>query len=165
MALASGAYCTIDDVTSSFPQFQRTAYGSIQDTEIQSWIDDRKSRIRSVLLARGFDPDAVTLTGDQSKFLRALNRDGASADFGDALQSTITLQPGEYSVAAARRKSFELVIKEINQGLHDGLFQPDISRTTEVGSLFSGVGGAEVDPGQTPVTASQTRFFGRSQVF
>ena len=47
-----------------------------------------------------------TLTPDQANFLRALNRDGAIADLGDALQGNVSLQPGEYSLAGERRTSF-----------------------------------------------------------
>ena len=51
-------YCTVDDVCSAFPRFVRNAAGSIQDSQIQGWIDDRKARIRSVSMMRNFDPDA-----------------------------------------------------------------------------------------------------------
>lgn len=164
--LPGGGYCTVDQVCGAFPQFVRSVPGSIQDDDIQGWINDRKARIRSVLMSRqNYDPDAVVLTTDQANFLRALNRDGAIADLGNAMLSQVTLQPGEYSVAAGHRKSFEAVLKEIQNGLHDTLFQPTISRTVDIEPLFGGIAGAETDPRQTPANAGQNRFFGRSQVF
>ena len=161
----AGAYCDVADVASGFPQFQRNQKGSIQDSQIQGWIADRKARIRSALLTRGYDPDVLVLTEDQTSFLRALNRDGAMADLGDALQGTVTLQAGEYSVAQARRKSYETVLAEIKEGLHDQLFQPDVSRTTDVTPQLRGIGGAETDPFTTPVDLNQNRFFGKNQKF
>ena len=89
------SYCTVDDVCTAFPRFVRNAANSIQDTQIQDWIDDRKARIRSALYARAIDPDAMALTPDQANFLRALNRDGAIADLADALQGNVSLQAGE----------------------------------------------------------------------
>src|SRR3954469_352086 len=138
-------YCTIADVCSSFPQFVRQQTGSISDSQIQDWIDDRKVRIRSVLLTRGFDPDTPAVTGDAARFLLSLNKDGAIADLGDALQGTMTLQPGEYSLPAERRKSYERVMKELVAGAHDQLFQPTTSRTADVTPLMRAVGGAETD--------------------
>lgn len=164
--VAGGGYCTADDVCRPFPQFQRGVAGSISDDDIQNWILNRKARIRSVMLSRQkYDPDTATLTTDQAAFLRSLNQLGSSADLGRALQGTVTLQPGEYSVPAADGRTFEAILKEIQAGVHDALFQPTISRSTDVQPLFKGTGGAEVDPLQTPATAYQTRFFGRSQVF
>ena len=106
------SYCTVDDVCTAFPRFVRNAANSIQDTQIQDWIDDRKARIRGAFLARLVDPDTLALTVDAGNFLRALNRDGAIADLGDALQGDVTLQPGEYSLAGSHRQSFERQIKE-----------------------------------------------------
>ena len=96
------SYCTVDDVCTAFPRFVRNAAGSISDTQIQDWIDDRKARIRGAFLARLIDPDTLALTVDAGNFLRALNRDGAIADLGDALQGDVTLQPGEYSLAGSQ---------------------------------------------------------------
>lgn len=158
-------YCTVADVCSSFPQFKREQIGSITDAQIQDWIDDRKARIRSALLTRGFDPDTPAVTGDAARFLLSLNKDGAIADLGDALQGTMTLQPGEYSLPAERRKSYERVMKELVQGFHDNLFQPVISRTTDVTPLTRGIGGAETDPTQTPRVTGKNRKFWINQQF
>src|SRR6266446_5986440 len=165
-------YCSIDDVARAFPQFQRNQIASIQDTDIQGWIDDRKARIRSALLTRGFDPDLPPnppLTADQSNFLRALNRDGTIGDLGDALQATITLQPGEYSIASAHRTTYERVLKEITEAKHDRMFQSgplgSIARKQDVTPLFKGVGGAEQDVEQTPMSRQEDRIFGKNQKF
>ncbi len=138
------SYCTVDDVCTAFPRFVRNAPNSIQDTQIQDWIDDRKARIRSSLVARGIDPDAMPLTPDQANFLRALNRDGAVADIGDALQGSVSLQAGEGSHAAERRKSFERQIVEIKQGLYDKFFSL-AARTIEIEPTLGGTAGGETD--------------------
>lgn len=158
------SYCSVNDVTAAFPQFQRNANASIQDSQIQGWVDDRKAQIRSAFLTRGYDPDTAT-TGDQVNFLRALNRDGAMADLGDALQATITLQPGEYSVAGARRQSFLNTLKEIKQGLHDKLFQPALAKTMDVAPLIRYVAGADQDRVSTPGSNGLNQFFGKNQFF
>ncbi len=152
-------------MASAFPQFVRNATGSIQDSQIQGWIDDRKSQIRSAFLTRGYDPDTQVLTVDQTNFLRALNRDGAMADLGDALQATITLQPGEYSVAQARRSSYSNCLKEIKQGLHDKLFQPSLAKTMDVEPLIKYVAGSDQDLSSTPNTNQLNQFFGKNQRF
>ena len=158
------AYCTVDDVASAFPAFKRNASGSITDAQIQGWIDDRKARIRSTFLARGIDPDALTLTADQTSFLRGLNRDGAIADVGDALQAGLTLQPGEYSLADAHRKSFERTLDEIKRSIHDRLFST-LAKTTEIKPAFGGTAGADTLQGQTPEDRDENRSFGKNQVF
>jgi hypothetical protein len=157
------AYCTVDDVCTAFPRFVRNAPNSIQDTQIQDWIDDRKSRIRSAFYARNIDPDAMTLTTDQASFLRALNRDGAIADLGDALQGNISLQPGEYSLASARRKSFELQIKEIKEGLYDKIFSA-IARTVEIEPLLGGIAGGETDH-STAQDRGEDKAFSKNEIF
>ena len=150
-------YCSVDDVASCFPFLKRNQPGSIQDTEIQGWIANRKARIRSAWLTRGFDPDASPnppLTTDQTNFLRSLNADGAIADLGDALQGTNSLQPGEYSIPAAHRATYERVLKEITQAMHDSLFftGPNglISRNDDPTPQFEGIGGAEIPDTETP---------------
>jgi hypothetical protein len=160
---AALGYCTVDDVCTAFPRFVRNVANSIQDSQIQDWIDDRKARIRSSLYARGIDPDALTLTPDQANFLRALNRDGATADLGDALQGNVTLQPGEYSLAGERRKSFELQIKEIKQGLYDKFFSA-IARTVEIEPTFGGTAGGETDR-STAMDRDENKAFSKDQTF
>jgi hypothetical protein len=150
-------YCTVADVVAVFPRFVRGVSGSISDEQIQNWIEMRAARIRSELLRRGLDPDALELTTTQENFLRGLNVDGAAADLGVALQGTVTLQPGEYSLASAMRASFERVIKEIQTGVHDPLFG--------VGATFAGVGGAETTPGQTAEDRGENRAFSKDEVF
>lgn len=157
-------YCTADDVCKAFPTFARNATGSIQDADITAWIELRKARIRSALLTRGFDPDDPGVSGDALNLLKSVNLDGAVADLGDSLQGTATLQPGEYNLPGARRKSYEAVLKEIMTGEHDQLFQPTISRTENVTPLFSGVGGAETEV-STPRERGENRKFGINQRF
>jgi hypothetical protein len=157
------SYCTVDDVCTAFPRFVRNAPNSIQDPQIQDWIDDRKARVRTAFFARNIDPDAMTLTTDQANFLRALNRDGAIADLGDALQGNIALQPGEYSLAGARRKSFELQIKEIKEGLYDKIFSA-IARTVEIEPLLGGIAGGETDH-STAFDRGEDKAFSKNQTF
>lgn len=162
-ALLHGAFCTLEDVCTAFPQFQRQQPGSVSDDDIQGWIDDKKSRIRATLLSRGYDTDALVLNDDQKRFLRALNRDGAIPDLGDALQGTLTLQPGEYSLPAMRRKTYETVLKEILAGVYDRLFNPT-AKIADVASQMKAVGGAETD-GSTPADRGENRRFGVNQIF
>jgi hypothetical protein len=157
------SYCTVDDVCTAFPRFVRNATGSIQDTQIQGWIDDRKARIRGAFLARLIDPDNMTLTSDQAAFLRALNRDGAIADLGDALQGNVSLQPGEYSLAGSRRQSFERQIEEIKQGLYDALFS-GLARHVEIEPLLGGTGGGETDR-STAFDRGEDKAFSKNQTF
>jgi hypothetical protein len=157
------SYCTVDDVCSAFPRFVRNAPNSIQDAQIQAWIDDRKARIRSAFYARAIDPDSMTLTTDQANFLRALNRDGAIADLGDALQGTVALQPGEYSLSAARRKSFEGQIREVKDGLYDKIFAA-IARTVEIEPLLGGVAGGDTDR-STAFDRGEDKAFSKNQKF
>ena len=157
------SYCTVDDVCTAFPRFVRNAANSIQDTQIQDWLDDRKARIRSALYARGIDPDAMTLTTDQANFLRALNRDGGVADLADALQGNVSLQAGEESEATARRKSFELQIAEIKQGLYDK-FSSQLARTVEIEPTLGGTAGGETDR-STAHERGENKSFSKDQVF
>jgi hypothetical protein len=157
------SYCTVDDVCTAFPRFVRNAANSIQDSQIQGWLDDRKARIRSALYARGIDPDAMTLTTDQANFLRALNRDGGVADLADALQGNVSLQAGEESEATARRKSFELQIAEIKQGLYDKFFS-QLARTVEIEPTLGGTAGGETDR-STAQDRSENKSFSKDQVF
>jgi hypothetical protein len=158
------SYCTVDDVCTAFPRFVRNAPGSIQDTQIQGWIDDRKARIRSAFYARAIDPDAMQLTLDQANFLRALNRDGAIADLGDALQGNVSLQPGEHSLAGARRQSFERQIKEIKDGLYDKIFAPVIAKTVEIEPTLGGTAGGETDH-STAFDRGEDKAFSKDQTY
>jgi len=157
------SYCTVDDVCTAFPRFVRNVAGSVQDAEIQDWINDRKARIRGALLARLIDPDAMTLTTDQNNFLRALNRDGAIADLGDALQGNLVLQPGEYSLAGKHRETFERQIKEIKDGLFDALFAA-LARHVEIEPLLGGIAGGETDR-STAFDRGEDKAFSKNETF
>ena len=157
------SYCTVDDVCTAFPRLVRNAPNSIQDTQIQDWIDDRKARIRSALYARGIDPDALALTADQANFLRALNRDGAIADLGDALEGNVSLQAGEQAHASQRRQSFERQIAEIKQGLYDKFFSA-LARTVEIEPTLGGTAGGETDR-STAWDRDENKAFSKDQVF
>ena len=157
------SYCTVDDVCSAFPRFVRNATGSIEDAQIQGWIDDRKARIRAAFYARNIDPDAMTLSTDQGDFLRALNRDGAIADLGDALQGNVALQAGEYSLADQRRKSFERQIAEIKQGLYDKFFSL-LAKTVEIEPTLGGIAGGETDR-STAFDRGEDKAFSKNQTF
>jgi len=150
------SYCTVDDVAASFPRFVRNAVGSISDAQIQGWIDDHAARIRSTLMMRGVDPAAMTLTTDQSNFLRSLNRDAGIAELGSALEGNLTLQPGEYSLAAARRRSYEQTLADIKRAAYDQFFAQT--------SRLVGTAGANMDQ-SSPEERQENRSFGKNQVF
>jgi len=158
------SYCTVDDVASALPFFQRNQPGSISDAQIQGWIDDRKARIRAALLARGIDPDALTLSTDQANWLRALNRDGAIADLYDALAGASHLQPSEAAIAGRHARAYEGLMAEVTQGLHDRLFST-LAKTLDIKPGLAGTGGAETRPGETADDRGENRSFSKDQVF
>jgi hypothetical protein len=147
-------YCTVDDVASAFPRFVRNAAGSVQDSQIQGWIDDRKARIRSVCMMRNFDPDAQTNSDDITNFLRSLNREGAIGDLADALEATITTSAGSVALSERHRQSFEAQIAEIKIGVHDYLFG-QVSRV-------AGTAGADTPVDQTPADTGENQAFGKN---
>lgn len=157
------AYCTTSDVESALPFFQTNQPGSVQDSQIQGWIDDRKSRIRAVLLARGIDPDTMLLTADQANWLRALNRDGAISDLYLALESTNSLQPGEAAVAKRHADEYAQVMKDLLAGLYDKLFS-SLAKTTDIKPGFGGTAGGETDT-STPEDRGENRSFGKDDVY
>ncbi len=150
-------YCTVDDVCSAFPRFVRNAAGSIQDSQIQGWIDDRKARIRSVCMMRNFDPDAQANSTDITNFLRSLNREGAISDLADALEATITTAAGAVALSERHRASFEAELAEIKAGAHDSLFG--------LVSRVAGTAGADTPPDQTPEDTGQNQAFGKNVTF
>jgi hypothetical protein len=105
----------------------------------------------------------MELTPDQANFLRALNRDGAIADLGDALQGNVSLQPGESSQADQRRKSFERQIAEIKQGLYDKFFS-QLARTVEIEPTLGGIAGGETDR-STAFDRGEDKAFSKNQTF
>jgi hypothetical protein len=153
-------YSTVDDVCSAFPRFVRNSPGSVQDAQIQGWIDDRKARIRSVCMMRNFDPDAPpggVNSVDVTNFLRSLNREGAIGDLADALEATITTASGAVALSERHRASFEAQLAEIKAGAHDTLFGL-VSRVT-------GTAGADTPVGQTPEDTGQNQAFGKNTRF
>jgi len=150
-------YCTVDDVCSAFPRFVRNAAGSIQDSQIQGWIDGRKARIRSVCMMRNFDPDAQTNSADITNFLRSLNREGAIGDLADALEATITTAAGAVALSERHRGSFEAQLGEIKAGVHDTLFG-QVSRV-------AGTAGADTPVGETPGDTGENQAFGKNLKF
>jgi len=154
------AYCSVNDVCAAFPQFAPAAAGSVSDAQILIWIEDWTARIYSAFLTRGINLSSLTFTAIQTSFLQALSIDGAAAELGAALQGVISLQPGEYSLPAARRRSAERVLKEIREGIHDALFG-----VTPAGTSFGGIGGAETTPGETAEDLEENRSFSKGDVF
>jgi len=154
------SYCTVDEVCAAFPTFARGATGSIADAQITKWVDDWAARIDSALLGRGLNLATFIPTTRQANFLRGMNVDGAVAELGAALQGSLTLQPGEYSLAAARRRSAERTLKQISDGEHDTLFGVEVE-----GAKFAGVAGAETTVDETPEDLDENRSFGKGQVF
>ena len=154
-------YCSVSEVVKPYPSFVRNAPGSVQDSDIEGWIEAWASKIHSAFLTRGVDLDTLTPTQRQSAFLGSINMDGAAADLGQALQGPITLQPGEFSIPAARRRSAERMLKEIAEGMHDALFGLGGGAT----ATFGGVGGAERAKEDTPEALDENKSFGKNQKF
>lgn len=156
-------YCAITDVVAAFPNFVRNATGSIQDSQIQSWIDQHAARINAALAQRGINassgvlPNGQALSADQSNWLIILNADAAIGEMGRALEGNVTFQPGEISLVAGRRKNYETTLNDIRGGRYDAYFG-QVSRFTNTGTY--GFGGAEADD-STPAERGENRAFGR----
>lgn len=148
-----GGYCAITDVVADYPAFQRSAPGSVTDSQIQNWINRGASLIRAALMQRDIDPGDASSAGiwpanapllpnglplsiNQQLWLAELNEDYAASKLGAVLESNVTLQPGEISIAGQRRRHFEAVLKEIRDGKHDAYFG--------AASRIKGIGGAEI---------------------
>jgi len=156
-------FCQISDVVSEFPAFQRSAPGSVSDNQIQTWIYRSAARIMAALMQRGVDltqptlPNGQPVSFEQLNWLAELNEDAAASKLGAVLQSNVTLQPGEISIAGQRRRSFEAVMDDVRKGRYDAFWGLQ-SR------LWGSVGGAETDR-STPGQRGENRAFGRNQEF
>jgi hypothetical protein len=121
-------FCQISDVVSEFPAFQRSAPGSVSDNQIQTWIYRSAARIMAALMQRGVDltqptlPNGQPVSFEQLNWLAELNEDAAASKLGAVLQSNVTLQPGEISIAGQRRRSFEAVMDDVRKGRYDAFF-------------------------------------------
>jgi len=151
------SYCTIEQVVSEFPRFERNLAGGIQDDDIQMWIDTASARINAALIQRGIAPASLDLSTDQANWLQSLNTDYAVGRMGLVLQAQITLQPGEVSLAGQRLKQFDAVLNDVRAGRYDAFFGVR-SR------LWGSVGGAETER-STPAQRDENRAFGRNQEF
>ena len=149
------SYCTVDDVCSEFPSFQRNAAGDIQDSQIQDWIDDAAAQIAAALVQRGFDPDAPPqpLTTRQTNLLRSMNRAAGVAKLGSVLAARVTLQTGEPAIVTTRAQSLEKILDAIRNRAFDGVFG--------VASQFGGIAGGEVADTETLFDEGLSNFFGK----
>lgn len=149
------SYCTVADVCSEFPSFQRNAAGDIQDADIQSWIDDAAAQIASALVQRGFDPDAPPqpLTERQTNLLRGMNRAAGVAKLGSVLAARVTLQTGEPAIVTSRGQSLKAILDAIRNRAFDGVFG--------IGSQFGGIAGGEVPNTETLDNEGLSNFFGK----
>lgn len=148
------SYCQISDVCADFPRFVRDSPGSVQDSAIQSWIDNAAARIDAALINRGIAPAATTLTADQQNWLRSLNLDAAVGRMGLVLEAQVTLQPGEVSLAGQRLKQFETTLNEVRNGRYDWFFGLQ-SRLRDPNAFA----GADTDR-STPRERGENRAFG-----
>lgn len=151
-------YCQISDVTKAFPRFVRNATGSVQDADIQGWIDQHAARIDAALMQRGFDPQAPPtpgLSARQQNWLVILNADGAIGELGRVLEGNVTLQPGEVSLVSGRRKNYETVLADIRLGRYDNFFGL-------VSRIRGSIAGAESTQ-DAPEDRRENRGFGRTQ--
>jgi len=153
------SYSTVDEVCSEFPRFQRNQAGSVSDAQIAGWLAGFAARIDSALAERGIVVADLTLTAAQAAWLAALNQDAGVGKLGVVLQGNVTMQPGEYSLAAARGRQYEKVLA----GVHDGVYDKFWGIQTK--SKFGGVGGAEVAKTDTPEALGENRAFGKDDVY
>lgn len=154
-------YCQISDVAAPFPSFQRDANGSVTDAQIQNWIDRGASLIRAALYLKGIDltqpllPNGQPLSADQLNLLADRNEDYAASKLGAVLESNVTLQPGEISIAGQRRRMFEGFLADIKKGQYDAYFGI-------ASSIAQSIGGAEADR-STPCERGENRLFGKNE--
>ena len=153
-------FCQISDVCAEYPTFQRNAANSVSDAQIQNWINRGAARIKAAFFKKGIDltqptlPNGQALSFDQLNWLCELNEDYAASKLGSVLQSSVTLQPGEITIAGTRRKAFEAAIAGILKGDQDAYFG--------IGSsIANSFGGAETDK-STPGERGENRFFGKN---
>ena len=162
------SYCTVDQVCSGCPPFRRNANGSVSDSEISSWIDQATVRIKSILLSRGIDTDALSaadeLTDDQIKWLELMCEDYAASKLMTVLESASNSQSTEFASAAQRMKTFEEMLGQIEKGLYDRFFNP-LASIVDVEGGLQGIGGAETDPTETPADRGENRAFSRADVY
>ena len=153
------SYCTVDQVCSEFPRFQRGQEGSVSDAQILDWLTGYAARIDSALAERGIVVADLVLTAAQSAWLAALNQDAGVGKLGVALQGNVTMQPGEYSLAAARLRQYEKILAGIKDGTYDKFW--GIATT----SKFGGVAGGETTPGETAEDRGENKDFSKGQLF
>jgi len=153
------SYSTVDEVCSEFPRFQRNQAGSVSDAQVADWLEQFAARIDSALAERGIIVANLTLTAAQAAWLANLNQNAGCAKLGLVLQGTVTLQPGEYSLAASRMRDFEKVLRQVSEGVYDKFW--GIQTTSKLG----GVAGAEVAKEDTPEALGDNRAFGKNQEF
>ena len=157
------SYCTVDQVCSEFPRFVRNAAGSIQDLQIQQWLDQAAARINAALAQRGigqfingvFTPVNPFGQG-QLDWLTSLNLDAGIGRLGTVFQAQVTMQPGEISIAGQRLKQFETTLNDLRNGRYDNVFG--------MASRITGTAGAEADH-TTPRERGDNTPFGMNQKF
>jgi hypothetical protein len=156
-------YCQISDVVAEYSSFERNQTGSVSDTQIQAWINRGTSLINAAFFQKGIDltqpklPNDQAISADQMNWLIDLNEDYAASKLGAVLQSNVTLQPGEVSIAGQRRKRFETELANIGKGKYDAWF--GIPST-----IAESWGGGETDR-STPAARGENKFFGKNEDF
>jgi hypothetical protein len=178
------AYTTLDLVCSLFPTFKRgTPQQNPADTVIQTYLDNRASKINAVLLRRFGEAisaagsltawlEALPQAEDASNVLEEINRFGAAVTLVDVFAA--------YGVSGVRDQAVKVLVptyeqlwKELNaldangrpmeSGPYDKLFDP-LARTETPRPTLEGIGGAETD-GSTPEDRGENRAFGIDDVF
>jgi hypothetical protein len=102
-------------------------------------------------------PNGLPISADQIAFCQGLNADAAIGELGRALEGNVTLQAGEISLVAGRRRNYESMLADIRLGRYDAFWNAP-SR------LWGSTGGAETDK-TTPCERGENRAFGRNQEF
>lgn len=160
------SYCTVQDVESLFPRFVPNQAGSIQDNQIQSWLNDASGQLHAAFMQRGMDIDqlgtilaplgnltfVVLDTQDQSAVLKDLCRSYGVYKLGMAIFAT--LGPAEQAITRGSYNLWTASFKLISQGFYDMQFAPGYARTVDISPGFQGVAGAETEncpnPWQSP---------------
>lgn len=157
--MGSSWSCTVDDVASEFPGFQRNSAGDVSDTQIQTWIDRSAAAISAALVQRNFDPDAppTPLTQRQTDLLAGLNTSAVVRQLADVIAARLSLQTGEPAIGGSRGQSLSAILKDIRGGAYDSFFGVQ-SRLRDANAFA----GSDTDE-TTPEERGENRAFGMNQ--
>lgn len=167
------SYCTPSDVRGAFPSVQPNQPDSIQDTTIQTWLDDAKAEIRARFLRRGIDPDVnITSGSDQANILRKLNLESGIRDLAHVLEYTWAkgnmegFGDGTIRSPLGAKRFSDGRFDSITKGEYDALFLAATSTPVQhldpEPALQGVIAGGDQDPTISGASQGQDIYFSKS---